>query len=252
MENVIPSATSLAMFTQDVPVTKEEPTPKSIKVSKTITKRPVGHQKKDLFKRPSKETPQPVKEVPKPEVQSQTVPVPAEKPKKQKRKMSEKQLAHLARIRKLAAAKRAENKRLRDEMKKKDPKVQKTKAKKQQFETEVKQHQEDKEAKRARKKQEQIDLFNEMYNEREQIRLANKERRQAEKAKAKEARRAEKMKLYQQLLDSGAVSVNQPGKKAPNPAKKAPAPTKKAPAKKNPVKKVKFEKGRMVTYTDYE
>ena len=246
MENVIPSATSLDMFTQDVPVTKEEPVPKPIKVSKTITKRPVGHQKKDLFKRPAKETPQPVKEEPKPEVHPQTVSLPVEKPKKQKRKMSEKQLAHLARIRKLAAAKRAENKRLRDEMKNKDPKVQKTRAKQQQFEADVKQHQEDKEAKRARNKQEQVDLFNEMFNEREQIRLANKERRQAEKAKAKEARRAEKLKLYKQFIESGVVSVNQPNKKAPAPAKKAPA------KKKNPVKKVKYENGKMVHYIEYE
>ena len=57
-----------------------------------------------------------------------------------------------------------------------------------------------------------------MFNEREQIRLANKERRQAEKVKAKETGRAEKMKLYKQLLDSGAVSVKQPGKKPAAPA----------------------------------
>ena len=138
MENVIPSAASLEMFTQDVLVTKEPPETKPIKVSKTITKRPVGHQKKELFKRPVKETAQPVKEVATPAVQPQTVPLPVEKPKKQKRKISEKQLAHLARIRKLAAAKRAENKRLRDEIKKKDPKVQKTKVKKQQLEADVK------------------------------------------------------------------------------------------------------------------
>ena len=56
MENVIPSAASLEMLTQDVPVTKEPPQPKPIKVSKTITKRAVGHQKKDLFKIPVKET----------------------------------------------------------------------------------------------------------------------------------------------------------------------------------------------------
>ena len=54
------------------------------------------------------------------------------------------------------------------------------------------------------------------------------------------------MKLYKQLLDSGAVSVNQPQKKAPAPAKKAP------PKKKNPVKKVKFENGKMEKYIDYE
>ena len=53
-------------------------------------------------------------------------------------------------------------------------KIEKTKVKKQQFEADVKQHQEDKEAKRARKRQEQIDLFNEMFDEREQIRQVNK------------------------------------------------------------------------------
>ena len=189
MENVIPSAASLEMFTQDAPVTKETPQPNPIKVSTTIIKRAVGHQKKDLFRRPAKETPQPVKESPKPQVQPETVPLSAEKPKKKKRKMSEKQLAHLARIRKLAAAKRAENKRLRQEMKNKDPKVQKSKAKKEHFEADVKHHHEDKEAKRARKKQEQIDLFNELYNEREQIRLANKERRQTRPKKQEERKR---------------------------------------------------------------
>lgn len=90
-------------------------------------------------------------------------------------------------------------------MKKKDPKVQKSKAKKQKCEADVKEHIENKEAKRARKRQEQIDLFNELYNEREQISLPNKEKRREEKAKAKQTRRAQKMKLYKQLLDSGAV-----------------------------------------------
>ena len=75
MENVIPSAAFLEIFTQDVPVTKEPPQPKPIKVSKTITKRPVGHQKKDLFRRPAKETPQHVKEVATPAFQPQTVPL---------------------------------------------------------------------------------------------------------------------------------------------------------------------------------
>ena len=65
MENVIPSAASLEIFT----LPKKPPQPKPIKVSKTITKRPVGHQKKDLFRRPAKETAQSVKDVATPAVQ---------------------------------------------------------------------------------------------------------------------------------------------------------------------------------------
>lgn len=49
MENVIPSATSLKMFTDDVPVVKEPPKPKTIRVSKNITKRAVGKTKKENY-----------------------------------------------------------------------------------------------------------------------------------------------------------------------------------------------------------
>ena len=54
------------------------------------------------------------------------------------------------------------------------------------------------------------------------------------------------MKLYKQLLESGAVSVKQSTKKAQAPAQKAP------PKKKNPVRKVKYENGKMVHYMEYE
>ena len=119
---------------------KEPPKPKAIRVSKNITKRAVGKTKRELFNKTPNERTQIPNDPPKPDNEVKSDPVKVEKPKKQKRKMSEKQLAHLARIRKLASAKRAENKRLRQEMKKKDPKVQKSKAKKQQFEVDVKEH----------------------------------------------------------------------------------------------------------------
>lgn len=100
MENVMPSATSLKMFTEDIPVVKEPPKPKAIRVSKNITKRAVGKTKRELFNKTPNEPTQipnhaqkPVNEVVKSE------PVKVENSKKQKQKMIEKQLAHLARIR---------------------------------------------------------------------------------------------------------------------------------------------------------
>ena len=56
------------------------------------------------------------------------------------------------------------------------------------------------------------------------------------------------MKLYKQLLDSGAVSVKDPKKQTP---KKAPV-QKAPPKKKVAVRKVKFENGRMIRYTEYQ
>lgn len=120
-------------------------------------------------------------------------PVEQAKPPKKKRQLSEKQLAHLAKMRASKAAKRAAKQPAAPAP---APKPQKT--------------DDEKAAKRARKRQEMKDYFNELYGEKEKVRMA-----------AKEKRRAEKQAMYQKLIASGQLSINRPAAPAPAPA---PAP----------------------------
>ena len=82
MENVIPSATSLKMFTENEPVVKESPKPKTIRVSKNITKRAVGKTKRELFNKTTNEPPQISNHAQKPVNEVKSEPVKVEKPKK--------------------------------------------------------------------------------------------------------------------------------------------------------------------------
>ena len=144
-------------------------------------------------------------------------PVAAEPPKKKKRKASEKQLAHLARMREKKAAMRAAKQQAQPKPAPAPaPKPQKT--------------DEEKAAKRARKRQEMKDYFNELYGEKEKIRL-----------EAKDRRRAEKQAIYQKLLASGQLgNIGRLAQPAP-----APAP---APAPPQGKKRVRWNRGILETY----
>ena len=124
-------------------------------------------------------------------------PVEEAKPVKKKRKMSEKQLAHLAKMRASKAAKRAARQTAQPKAAPAPaPKAQKT--------------DEEKAAKRARKRAEMKDYFNELYGEKEKVRMA-----------AKEKRRAEKQAIYQKLIASGQLNIGRqvaPPTPAPSPA----------------------------------
>ena len=248
--NVIPPETSLDFNAMEKAVqakreqrkAQSQPAPQpTVPIGGGIKKRPVG-KKKDFFVRRDAHKP-PVKPpaskpVPIPEPNPTPTPEPAAPKKKPKRKCTPAQLAHLARIRQKANAKRAENKRIKEEMKKKDPNYQYKAARKKQLATDKVKLDEEKAQKRARKKQNQIDLFNEMFNERELLRLEKKEKRR----KDKEAR-------LRELISSGRVSINNP-KPKPKPAPK-PVP-KPVPKPKKAVTRVKYENGKMVRYTAYE
>ena len=249
--NVIPPETSLDYDAMEKAVQakreqrKAQPQP-TVPMGGGIKKKPVG-KTKDFFVRRDTQKPPASKPIPIPKPQPAPTPeptpeVPAAPKKKPKRKCTPAQLAHLARIRQKANAKRAENKRVKQEMQKKDPNYQYKAARKKQLAEDKVKLDEEKAAKRARKKQAQIDLFNEMFNERELMRLEKKEKR-----------RKEKEDKLRELISSGRVSINQPKPKtAPKPTPKPKPAPKPAPKPKKAVTRVKFENGKMVRYTAYE
>ena len=129
---------------------------------------------------------------------AQTAPAPAPitaettKPVKKKRKTSQKQLEHLARMR----AKKAALKAAKPPAPAPAPVKVKT--------------DEEKAAKRARKRAEMKDYFNELYGEKEKVRLAEKQKR-----------KAYKQEMYQKLIATGQLQINRQAPAAPAPA---PAP----------------------------
>ena len=148
----------------------------------------------------------------------------SEPKKKAKKPRSEKQLAHLAKMRQkkkeLADKRRAQN----------PPKTTRTKAVKQEKTPE------EKALKAARKRKDMEEYFNQLYEQKEKVRLANKAKR-----------RQEKEAQYKKLLSSGVL--NQFKSKQPAPKASAPKP-KPVPVDPHQGKKkrMRFEGGMLVEY----
>ena len=246
--NVIPQAQPID-FDAELPEATQErfrhKEPK-INVGNGITKRPVGSTKKDFFVRKEKAPTKATKVVEQPEAEASQPPqqkaVPEATPKKPKRKCTPKQLAALARAREKRNAKMAEKRQIKQDLQKKDPKYEEKQAKQQNYVKTRDEWTEFKEQKRTRKKQEQRQLFEEMFAEKEKVRLAAKAVRQEEKAKAKALRRQEKIELYKKWEQSGRITSSAP-KSTPTPT---PQPKKEEPKVKR--KQVRFENGRLVSY----
>ena len=250
--NVIPQAQPIN-FDDDMEVSVKErfqPQETKINVGNGITKRPVGGTKKDFFVRNAEEPKAPPKAPPKvveqPAAEASQPPQqpvePQAKAKKPKRKCTPAQLAALARAREKRNAKMAEKRQIKKDLQKEDPKFQEKQAKQQNYVKTREQWNELKEQKRVRKRQEQKQLFEEMFAEKEKVRLAEKAKRQEEKAKAKAQRRQEKLELYKKWEQMGRINT---GSSVPKP-QATPAP--KAEPKKEKRKQVRFENGRLVSY----
>ena len=272
--NVIPQAQPIN-FDDDMEVSVKDrfqPQETKINVGNGITKRPVGGTKKDFFVRNAEEPKAPPKAPPKvveqPAAEASQPPQnfnkrsdnevwqsrssttstlqqqvePQAKAKKPKRKCTPAQLAALARAREKRNAKMAEKRKIKKDLQKEDPKFQEKQAKQQNYVKTREQWNELKEQKRVRKRQEQKQLFEEMFAEKEKVRLAEKAKRQEEKAKAKAQRRQEKLELYKKWEQMGRISSTS---SAPKPQAK-PAP--KAEPKREKRKQVRYENGRLVSY----
>lgn len=140
-----------------------------------------------------------------------SVPLETVKPVKKKRIPSEKQLAHLANMRAKKKAKKATQ-----------PKAPPTTMK-------ATKTDEQKATKRARKKQDMKEYFNELYGEKEKVRVATKDKR-----------RVEKQAIYQKLIASGQLNIGRQAAPAP-----APAPVPVQPYGK---KRVRWNDGMLETY----
>ena len=155
---------------------------------------------------------------PKKAVQTAPAPAPIQaepaKPAKKKRVPSQKQLEHLARMREKKAA-----------MKKAAPAPAPAPAP-----VKVVKSDDEKAAKRARKRAEMKQYFEELYGEKEKIRQTEKQKR-----------RAQKQEIYQKMIATGQISI---GKSAPAPAP-APAPVPVVPLGR---KRVRWNGGMLETY----
>ena len=158
--------------------------------------------------------------------QAQQAPVNT-KPVKKKRQLSEKQLQHLANMRAKKAAKRkAQQSQAKPPAKEPQPQAAPAPAP---VQAKPQKTDDEKVAKRARKRQEMKDYFNELYSEKEKVRMT-----------AKEKRRAEKKTMYENLVRSGRIQVNNP---AP-----APAPTPAPQPQPQGRKRLRWNNGVFETY----
>ena len=149
------------------------------------------------------------------------------KPVKKKRQLSEKQLQHLANMRAKKAAKRkAQQPQAKPPAANPQPQAAPAPAP---VQSKPQKTDDEKVAKRARKRQEMKDYFNELYSEKEKVRMT-----------AKEKRRAEKKTMNENLVRSGRIQVNNP---AP-----APAPTPTPAPQPQGRKRLRWNNGVFETY----